>query len=149
MALSITTLRNLIQTSIYGRRLGLDPAGRLIGNTGNRIPVTDNTSGTTATNITGFGFHTVDTTTNDGWYLSAPVPGEFLHIYTGPSTSTGIRTITRADATFAIQTSASSTITTIVAQAGNLMLELFGVTSTAYAIMRQPGSTEMALNGTT
>ena len=83
-----------------------------------------------------------------------PVKGAFKYIFTG-STSTGIRTILRQDNSFAIQTSANSTGTTIVAQGGGLMLTLFGLTSALYAVVsRGVGfssacSTEMAINGTT
>lgn len=154
MGYSINQLRNEIITSIHGRRLGLDTAGRLIGHEDIRIPITDATSDTTGTNIAGYGWTTVDTTTDDTWLLSAPVRGSFKYIYTG-STSTGIRTIKRADATFAIRSSANSTGTTIVAQGGGLMLTLFGVTSAIYAVVNRPTgfssacSTEMAINGTT
>lgn len=148
MAFSIETLRNESVTNIYGRRLGLDSGGRLIGHEGLRIPEVDATSDTTGTNITGHGWTNVDTTTDDTWLLAAPVKGAFKHIYTG-STSTGIRTIIRADATFAIRTSASSTGTTILAQGGGLLLSLFGLTSAIYAVMTKAPSTELSINGTT
>lgn len=162
MGLSLTTIRNSILTSVYGRRLGLKPSVAsdansevLIGPNGLMVPITDATSDTTGTPITGYGITTVDTSTDDTWLLNAPIPGVMKYIFTGPTTSTGIRTIKRADATFAINTSASSTGTTIVAQAGNLMLALLGLTSTAYVVVSRPtgfssaGSTEMAINGTT
>jgi len=154
MAYSIETLRNEIVTSLHGRRLGLDSAGRLIGHQGLRIPEVDATSDTTGTNIAGYGWTNVDTTTDDTWLLDAPVKGAFKYIYTG-STSTGIRTIKRADNSFAIRTSANSTGTTIVAQGGGLLLTLFGLTSALYAVVSRPTgfssacSTEMAINGTT
>jgi hypothetical protein len=154
MALNIETLRNLAVTTIYGRRLGIDVAGRLVGHEGLRIPTKDATSDTTGTALDGYGWSNVDTTTDDTWLLSAPVPGAFKYIYTG-STSTGIRTIKRADATFAIQTSANSTGTTIVAQGGALLLTLFGLSSALYGVVSRPTgfssacSTEMAINGTT
>ncbi len=154
MALSLETLRNQIVTSIYGRRLGFDSAGRLVGHEGERIRHDDATSDTTGTEIRGDGWTNVDTSTDDTWLLSNPIPGAFKYIYTG-STSTGIRTILRKDNTFAIRTSAASTLTTIVAQGGGLLLTLFGVSSALYAIVSRPTgfssacSTEMALNGTT
>lgn len=154
MAYAIETLRNEIVTSLHGRRLGLDSAGRLIGHEGLRIPIVDATSATTGTVIAGHGWTNVDTTTDDGWLLAAPVRGAFKYLFTG-STSTGIRTIKREAATFTIQTSANSTGTTIVAQGGGLLLTLFGLTSTLYGVVsRGVGfssacSTEMAINGTT
>lgn len=154
MAFSIESLRNEIVTSIHGRRFGLDSVGQIIGHNGHRIPTQDATSDTTGTAITAYGWTNVDTTTDDGWLLTGPIKGSFKYIYTG-STSTGVRTIKRANANFAIRSSANSTGTTIVAQAGGLLLTLFGITSDMYAIVGRPTgfssacSTEMAINGTT
>lgn len=154
MALSIETLRNASVTNLYGRRLGLDINGQIVGTVGSRIPTSDATSASTATTIAGYGWTNVDTTTDDTWLLDNPKPGAFKYLYTG-STSTGIRTIMRKDNTFAIRTSANSTGTTIVAQAGGLLLTLFGITSAIYAVVGRPTgfssacSTEMAINGTT
>ena len=154
MAYLLNAIRNEILTSIHGRRLGLDSSGFLIGHRGTRQQLVDATSDTTGTVISGDGVTSVDTSTDDTWLLAPPVKGAFKHLYTG-STSTGIRTIMRQDSSFAIRSSASSTLTTIVAQGGGLMLTLFGLTSAIYAVVGRPtgfssaASTEMALNGTT
>lgn len=161
MAYTITQIQNSIQTSLRGRRLGLKRAVStdagseiLAGVQGMQVPIVDATSDTTGTNLTGYGISVVDTTTDDTWLLDNPIPGLKKIIYTG-STSTGIRTIKRKDATFAIRSSASSTLTTIVAQGGGLTLELIGISSAVYGIIGRPtgfssaSSTEMALNGTT
>jgi hypothetical protein len=154
MALSIETIRNDTLTSIHGRRLSLDRREMLLGTQGVRQPYDDATSDTTGTAIKGYGITVVDTTTDDTWLLENPIPGAFKYIYTG-TTSTGIRTIKRQDNTFAIRTSAASTLTTIVAQGGALMLVLYGISSAIYGVVSRPTgfssacSTEMALNGTT
>lgn len=154
MALTINTLRNLGITNVHGRRLSLDISDRLVGTNGVRIPHDDATSDTTGTNIAGDGWTNFDTSTNDTWLISNPIPGAFKYLYTG-TTSTGIRTIKRKDNTFAIRSSADSTGTTIVAQGGGLLLTLFGLTSALYAVVSRPTgfssacSTEMAINGTT
>ena len=148
MALNIETLRNKAVTTLFGRRMGLDIDEQVIGTKGVKIPYEDATSDTTGTNISGYGMTVVDSSTDDTWLLSNPKPGAFKYIYTG-STSTGIRTIKRADNTFAIRTSAISTATTIVAQGGGLWLELFGLSSALFAIVAKPGSTELAINATT
>lgn len=161
MAISLETIRNGALTSIFGRRLGLKRivvtdlnSEHLVGPQGLQVPVTDATSDTTGTVIPGYGVTNVDTTTDDGWLLANPIPGVVKTIVTG-STSTGIRTIKRQDNTFAIQTSANSTSTTIVAQGGGLVLQMIGLTSALYAVISRPTgfssacSTEMALNGTT
>lgn len=161
MTLSIETIRNGILTSMYGRRFGLklavstDTGSEIMcGPNGFQEPITDATSDTTGTNIKGYGFTTVDTSTDDTWLLDNPIPGVYKTLYTG-TTSTGIRTIKRKDNTFAIRSSANSTGTTIIAQGGGLTLKLFGISSAIYAIVARPTgfssacSTEMAINGTT
>lgn len=153
-----------IKTSIHGRRLGLSSSGYLTSEDGktkgidfqhgvvNRIQAA--TSDTTGTNIVAYGMTSVDTSTDDTWLLDAPIVGVEKILYTG-STSTGIRTIKRTDDSFAIQSSANSTGTTIVAQGGGLVLKLLGVSSALYAVVSRPtgfssaASTEMAINGTT
>ena len=161
MAYTLTTIRGTIITSIKGNRLGLvrpwitDTDSEHLGGTqGVQVPLVDATSDTTGTNIKGYGFTKFDTSTDDGWLLEAPRPGVLKYLYTG-STSTGIRTIKRVDNTFAIQTSANSTGTTIVAQGGGLLLTLIGLSTALYGILARPTgfssacSTEMAINGTT
>lgn len=161
MAISLETIRDGALTSIFGRRLGLKRivatdlnSEHLVGPNGIQVPVTNATSDTTGTVIPGYGVTNVDTSTDDTWLLGNPIPGILKTIVTG-STSTGIRTIKRQDNTFAIQTSANSTTTTIVAQAGGLVLELLGLTSALYIVKSRPTgfssacSTEMALNATT
>lgn len=146
--LTIATIANEMQTSIHGRKLGVDRYGNVIGPAGYRTAVTLATSDTTGTVLPSYGFVSVDSTTDDTWLLGPPVRGALLTIYTG-STSTGIRTIKRNASTFAIRTSAASTNTTIVAQAGGKTIDLFGLTTAIYALVQLPGSTEIALNGTT
>lgn len=161
MAYTIDTIRKSIVTSLFGRRFGIvrpvigdTDSEHLGGIQGVNLSITDATSDTTGTPISCYGVTVVDTSTDDGWTLNPPRAGILKTIFTG-STSTGIRTIKRADATFAINTSASSTNTTIVAQAGGLILQLLGISSTAYVVVSRPTgmssacSTEMAFNGTT
>jgi hypothetical protein len=163
--MSRETLRNNILTSVHGRRLGLSRGSSanmeyLVGPDGIRSPhgavyeVQAATSDTTGTNITAYGFQTVDSTTDDGWLLDPPIVGVTKILYTG-STSTGIRTIKRMDNTFAIQSSANSTGTTIIAQGGGLSLTLIGISTALYGVLSRgvgfssAASTEMAINGTT
>lgn len=155
MALSLVTLRNSIVTSLFGRRLGIAKAVSsdanseyLVGMNGMRVPIQDATSDTTGTNILGYGITTVNTSTDDTWLLDNPIAGIYKHLYF-QSTSTGIRTIYRKDNTFAIQTTGSSTGTTIAAQSGGMSLHLIGISSALYGVVSKPGSTELAINGTT
>ena len=146
------------KTSIHGRRLALSSSGYLTGDDNqtkgidflhgvvNRIQ--EATSDTTGTDIVAYGLTSVDSTTDDTWLLDPPIIGVKKILYFG-STSTGIRTIKRQDSSFAIRTSAASTLTTIVTQAGGHTLELIGVTSAIYGIVSKIASTEIAFNGTT
>lgn len=155
MALSLTTIKNSIVTTLYGRRLGLkkvvaadESSEFLAGVGGLQVPITDATSDTTGTNITGYGVTTVDTSTDDTWLLDNPIAGVEKTLYFG-STSTGIRTVMRKDNTFAIRTTAASTLTTIVVQGGGQSIKLIGISSAIYGIVHKPSSTEHAFNGTT
>lgn len=157
--MSRETLRNTIRTSIHGRRIGLTAGSSanmeyIVGPDGFQSPhgavyeVQAATSDTTDTNITAYGLTTVDTSTDDTWLLDPPITGVTKILYTG-STSTGIRTIKRMDSSFAIRTTASSTITTIAAQGGGMSLVLIGISSAIYGLISTAASTELALNGTT
>lgn len=112
MALTQEQLRDLaLHKSIYGRRLGLDKDDFLVGPKGIRVPVTNATSDTTGTALLNHGFHTVVTTTDDGWTLASPVPGAQVKIVTG-SSSTGLHAIVPTNATIISSNgSAGSSIT--------------------------------------
>lgn len=161
MAYTLEQVRDGIKTSVHGRRLGLKQlvsndlnSEGLVGPATQQFPITDATSDTTATVITGYGLTSIDTTTNDTWLLAAPIPGVRKSFYTG-STSTGIRTVLREAATFTIRSSANSTAVGFVAQGGGLFMELIGITSTLYGVVSRPTgfssacSTELALVTTT
>lgn len=98
MAKSINDHREDIRTSIHGRRVGLTHDDYLVGPKQLKDVVTNATSDTTGTNILNHGFHTVSTTTNDGWVLDDPTPGCRVEIAT-LTTSTGTHAITPDNAT--------------------------------------------------
>lgn len=137
MALSLDGLRNLIQTSIFGRRVGLDANEFMIGPKGLRGAGTFATSDTTGTAIPNYGFHSVETTTDDTWLLQAPVPGCMVTLYT-VSTSTGVRTIQPQSAT--IVTTIGTAGSTIILTERGAMIQLFG-NSTSQWVVTARGST--------
>ena len=111
MAILSETLRNLIMTSIRGRRLGLDKDDYLVGQRDIRRQVTNATTATTATALSNYGIHTVVTTTNTVWTLASPVQGVPVKIVTG-SSSTGLHAIVPTNATIVSSNgSAGSSIT--------------------------------------
>lgn len=138
MAFSLEQLRNLVRTSIHGRRLGLDPTDFLVGPKGMRVPVHNATSDTTGTAIPNHGIATVVTTTNDVWTLEAPVPGCEVKIMTG-SSSTGNHAVVPTNATI-ISTNgvAGSTITL---QGNGAHISLVGLSTSQWAVMSRGGST--------
>ncbi len=95
MAFSLEQLRSLSITNLFGRRLGLDPNGFIVGAKPVREVVTNATTDTTATDIPNHGFHTVSSTTAGGWDVADPVPGCHLTI-TAISASTNTLTFNSA-----------------------------------------------------
>ena len=71
---TLNTLRGQIQTSIHGRRLGLDK-DELIISKGSRHGITAATSDTTGTALPNAGYVTIDSTTGDTYTLTDPVAG--------------------------------------------------------------------------
>lgn len=99
MAKSLEQIRQTVQTSVHGRRLGLNPTDFVVGPKDLQKQITNATSSSTGTALDGYGYHTVVTTTNDTWKLSDPVvPGIEVSIQTG-STSTGNHIISPVAAT--------------------------------------------------
>lgn len=131
MAFTLTDARNLIATSIFGRRLGLDQNDFLVAK-GGRTAVNAATSDTTGTNLVNYGYHSVETTTNDGWKLDAPCVGATVTLFT-ISTSTGIRVITPVSAT--VITSAGTAGTTIGLYGYGGSVTLVGVSTAAWAVL--------------
>lgn len=138
MAFSLQDLRNKILTSIRGHRLGFDKDDFLVGVKGTRVPVTNATSDTTATALLNHGFQTVVTTTDDGWTLSAPVPGMKTKIVTG-SSSTGLHAIVPTNAT--IISSNGSVGSSITLVGPGAFIELIGVTTAQWIVGSIRGTT--------
>ena len=71
---TLNTLRGEIQTSIHGRRLGIDKNEFLITK-GARHGITAATSDTTGTALPNAGYVTIDSTSGDTYTLTDPVAG--------------------------------------------------------------------------
>lgn len=99
MAFTLENIRARINTSLHGRRFGLTNTDYAAGMKDSLRPVTNATSDTTGTAIPGYGFHTVETTTNDTWTLSDPEHAGVEVSLATLTTSTGVRTISPAAAT--------------------------------------------------
>ena len=138
MAISNEELRNKSQTSVRGRRLGIDANDYLVGPKENRVAVTNATSDTTGTAILNYGFHTVATTTNDVWTLVDPTPGVAVRIATA-TTSTGNHAIVPAAAT--IISSNGTAGSSIIMQGVGAHIELMGISTSQWVVSSRGGST--------
>jgi hypothetical protein len=138
MAYSLQQLRNLILTSIHGRRLGLDPNENLIGPKVLKRPVTAATSDTTGTALPNYGYSSVVTTTDDTWTLTDPYVGAEVTLMTG-SSSTGVHTITMAAATI-YSTNGIAGANVVLTGAGAAM-SLLGLSTAIWQVTSRAGST--------
>lgn len=151
--------KNTILTEIYGRRVGLDPSDALVGPIGLRRAVQEYTSGSTGTQVTGYGMHSFQLTTlsTQDFVLGNPYPGLDVIIGTQQNGATNLSSnwnIKRASTAFYIESSEGSTMTTINLSS-RAYIRLMGVTTDRYQVIgRNPGSTTItgsgvSLNGTT
>lgn len=138
MAFTLQQLRNVILTSIHGRRLGMDPNQFLVGQKGVRVPVANATSDTTGTALVNHGFHTVATTTNDVWTLEDPTPGCEVEIAT-ITTSTGNHAIVPAAATIVSTNGVAGS--SITMQGIGAWIKLIGISTAQWAVTSRGGST--------
>lgn len=138
MAYSLEQLRNVILTSVRGRRLGLDHNDYLVGPKDIRKAITNATSDTTGTPLLNYGFHTVTTTTNDTWTLAAPTVGAEVTLVTG-SSSTGTHTITPTNATIISTNGVAGA--SIAMQGAGAHLKLVGISTGQWAVTSIFGST--------
>ena len=141
MALSISQLRAKIQTSIHGRRMGLDNDDLVSGPKGMRQTVTAATSASTGTQLVNYGIITLTSTETNGteWQIADPIEGGEVTI-TVTSSSTFAHTITPAAATFV--TSISSTGASCILLGGGTSVTLVGLSTSLYGSKgASPGST--------
>lgn len=143
MAQSLDTARRLSKTSIRGRRLGLDGDEFLVGVKDVRHVVTNATSSTTATNLPNHGLVSIITTTNDGWVLADPEVGVGVKIVTG-STSTGVHTVTCANATIFSSVSTTIGIISFIGGGGSCC-ELMGLTTAVWSLVSRTSTATVLL----
>ncbi len=134
MALSLESLRSLIQTSLFGRRLGFDPGGFLVGAPDVRVPIED-ISTTAATSCLPYGHTRILTsgssqTSNNT--LQAPVPG-VRKTFSLQSTSTGNQIITATNAAFLA--ASGSSVAVINLQGQGAFVDLIAVTTAYWQIL--------------
>ena len=138
MAITLEGLRNVILTSIRGRRLGLDHNEYLVGPKDIRKSITNATSDTTGTALLNYGYHTIVTTTNDTWTLASPTVGAEVFLMTG-SSSTGTHTITPTNATIVSTNGVAGA--SIAMQGAGAHLGLVGLTTASWGVTTIFGST--------
>lgn len=132
MSRTIQQIRDqLLLTSIFGRRLGLDSQEFLVGALDNRVVTQQATTTTTGTNINPHGFTGISSSTNTTWQISAPVEGIGKQL-AATSTSTGTMAV-QAPAGVTFLTTAGSSFNQMVFTAVGQAVELFGVSTSVYA----------------
>ena len=137
MAYSLSQLRNLIITSIYGRRLGLDVNENIIGPKVLKRPVAAGTSDTTGTNLPNYGYSSVVTTTDDTWVLDNPYVGAEVTLMTG-SSSTGLHQINLGGSVcYSTQGIAGSTVV-LTGMGGSITL--LGISTAIWQVIGRAGS---------
>jgi len=130
-------------TSLYGRRLGLDQNGHLVGPLSFRVPTEGiaSSAGTTdyvaLTSLTAYGVSVVGSTSSGSaaYTLASPIPGVVKYIV-NPTTATITVASTAGGAYFALS-SAGGTVsgTTITTTRGGIGLQLLGMTTAAWAVI--------------
>jgi len=146
MALSLEQIRQTMQTSVHGRRLGIDPNDFLIGSKDIVGQVTNATSSTTATTLPNYGYNSVVTTAGDTWTLQSPKVGVKVWIGTA-SASTKTHTITPTGATvYSTNGIASSSI---VLHGPGAFIELVGLTTSKWGIVSKTPTTTGSAIGVT
>lgn len=136
MADTLEDMKGQIQTSIHGRRLGIDPDDFLV-NKGVRSGITAATSATTGTALPNYGVVTIDSTSGDSYSLTAPKAGCQVRI--AVISTGGTQTITPASGT--IMSSGSSTGGSITMVGGSqASIDLLGVSTSLYVPIGRYGS---------
>lgn len=158
MALSLDTIRNSILTSLFGRRIGLDPNSYLAGPLGMLKVIDDLSSASTGTavrnngvvNITG----TSLLTSANAFALANPRPSVPVIIANvnanssaGSPGSTAM-TIVRNSTAFYIASSEGSTETTINLTPGSAVT-LMGLSTSLYQVVSRTSLAGVIINGTT
>lgn len=139
MALSLDTIKSKLLTRLHGPRIGLTYDDYLGGFKDRIRPVTNATSGTTATALLPYGMHTVVTTTDDTWTLTdPPYAGLNVEIATN-STSTGNHIISPAAATITSTNGVGGS--TITMQGVGAYIKLTSISSAAWMVTSRGGST--------
>jgi len=130
MSDTLEGIRSQVLTSIYGRRLGLDKDGCLVGAPAFRVPVTAVTTAYTA-NIPSYGVVTVQTATAATPYtLDPPKPGAVVDII---SISTSGAVITLESGNFMSNASSTLSAMTLTAASSYQGVRLVGLST---ALMR-------------
>lgn len=148
MALSLTTIRNSILTSIHGRRLGLDKNDCLVGPRGVVLEIEDLTTAPTTLSNYGIARIPAGFTSTQGvvqHFLPVPIPG-VEKIIINQSTSTGSQQfLSTANGASINISSLGSTggVVNIVGPGGRV--HLVGLTTASWGVINEGAYTSTAL----
>ncbi len=136
MAQLLETLRNQGQTSVYGRRLGLDQYECMIGPKAFRVPIRDIQSTTPNTAVENYGIINVLTSGSSQGptqhTLSAPIPGVAVQIVMN-TTSTGSQQFAAPSGVSILAASDGTTKATVNMLGQGGVATLMGLSTSRYA----------------
>ncbi len=137
MAFSLQQIRNTIITSIFGRQIGLDVNGYLVGPPEMRLAIEDLT--TVPTTVIGYGLSRVTATgSTQGpvqYFLPAPIPGvrKYLSITTTSTASFQFLSTANGASILAASDATTKAVVNIVGQGG--AVELIGITTAIWQVI--------------
>lgn len=143
MAFLNETLRSLGLTSIFGRRLMLDPNDYIVGPRAVRTQIEDLT--TVATTLAAFGMSRVTATgSSQGpvqYTLPAPVPGVIKRLALATTSTGSYQFLSTANGASILSASDGTTksVVNLIGQGG--VVTLFGVSTSVWQVVTQTGST--------
>lgn len=145
MALSLEGLRNLVKTTIFGRRLGLDPNDQLIGHNGWRMPIEDIQT-TVATSASPYGLtrNLTSGSSQNGQHTLQAIPIGSVKILSLVSTSTGCQQYTMPSGVALFNTSAGTSSAVVSLTYPGASVTILAEESSRYRAIAQTGSTAVA-----
>lgn len=138
MAQSLETLRSNMQTSIFGRRLGLDDADFMVGPKDIKGTIEDLTTATTGTDVTAYGTAQFSTAAGTGpvqHRLAAPVPGVMKKLINGSSSTASLQFLSTPNGASIVSASDGTTKAVVNLLGPGASVTLIGLTTAKWGVV--------------
>ena len=149
MAQSLETLRSNIQTSIFGRRLGLDDADFLVGPKDIKGAIEDLTTATTGTDVNPYGTARITATGSSQGptqhSLAAPVPGVSKLLVLDSSSTGSHQFLSTPNGASIIISSVGTTIGVVNLLGPGAAVTLMGLTTAKWYVVSEGGYATTAM----